>query len=160
MEKVTIFSSKCICTVFTTGAFCKTLLESKCGKIGQYTYRLDGAHSKVGLPHIHVLLKGKELFALNVDGSAHDGSHGVRIPNVIKDVIPRIFPSCKIPENGIIECMTDFSGFEGLKDAIALCESASDQNDGYCEYNPESGFSEEEWEVIKKAARILDNLDS
>lgn len=159
MEKVTIFSSECICTVFTTGSFLKTLLESKCGKVGQYTYRIDGAHSEVGLPHIHILLKGKELFALNVDGSAHDGSHNVRIPNVIKDALPNIFPLCKIPENGIIECMTDFSGFEGLKDAIALCESVSDQYDDDYEYDSESGFSEEEWDVLKKAARILDNLD-
>lgn len=160
MEKVTIFSSESTCTVFATDSFDKTLLESKCGKIGQYTYRIDGAHSEVGFPHIHVLLKGNELFALNIDGSAHDGSHGVRIPNVIKDALPKIFPSCKIPENGMIECMTDFSGFEGLKDAIALCESVSDQYDDDYEYDPESGFSEEEWGVLKKAAKIIDNLDS
>lgn len=112
----------------------------------------------MGKPHVHILLKGKELFALNINGTAHDGSHGVRIPNIIKDALPEIFPSCEIPENGMIECMTDFSGFEGLEDAIALCESVSDQKDDDYEYDPKFGFSKEEWEIVKKAAIILDNL--
>lgn len=44
----------------------------------KYTYRIDNPRGEAGTGnqrHIHVLLKNKEVFAMNVDGSAHDGPH-------------------------------------------------------------------------------------
>lgn len=82
----------------------KILLEAKQGQIGQYTYRIDPPHnSENGQQHVHVMLKGKELFALNRDGSAHDGWHGAEIPKKVYDKLPSLFPSLVLPSNRLIE---------------------------------------------------------
>ena len=49
--------------------------------------------------------KSGEIFALNKDGSAHDGWHGVQIPNKVLAELPNIMPGLTIPKNGLIECV-------------------------------------------------------
>lgn len=84
----------------------KLVLESKYGNVGQYTYRIDPPHNpENGQTHVHFMEKGNEIFALNMDGSAHDGWHGVRIKNKILDALPKIMPGITLPKNGIIECV-------------------------------------------------------
>lgn len=53
--------------------------------------------------HLHVYLKGNELFAINRDGSAHDKSHGKRIPNHIANKIRSKYPDFVLPSNNTIE---------------------------------------------------------
>ena len=69
---------------------------------GQYYAQLHSAHSNPGQKHIHVYAKNRQLFSMNIDGSAHDRSHGARIPNKVADAIRNILPGFKIPENNLI----------------------------------------------------------
>ncbi len=57
-----------------------------------------------GQNHIHVYCKNNQLFALNRDGTAHDKSHGVRIPNKVAKAIQTHFPDVQLPPKNIIEC--------------------------------------------------------
>lgn len=61
------------------------------------------AHIPDGQDHIHVHQRNNQLFALNVDGTAHDNSHGTRIPNRIADGLRRHFPDVTLPPNNFIE---------------------------------------------------------
>ena len=70
---------------------------------GRYSAVKHQPHNSTGQYHIHVSDGNNEIFALNVDGSAHDKSHGVRIPNKVAIEIKKRFPNFKLPENGIIE---------------------------------------------------------
>ncbi len=79
--------------------------------ISQYSYRKDQPHYSKGQYHLHIYLKSKKLFAINKDGTAHDNSHGVRIPNKVASAIKTIFPDFKVPNNNIIEsCESLLSG--------------------------------------------------
>lgn len=74
----------------------------------RYTYRIDipfGEQRPGNQKHIHVLAKnGDELFAMNVDGTAHDGYHKVQIP---QDVRTFLFDKgFTLPPNNIIEFYT------------------------------------------------------
>lgn len=74
----------------------------------KYTYRIDipfGEQRPGNQKHIHVLAKnGNELFAMNVDGTAHDGYHKVQIP---QDVRTFLFDKgFSLPPNNIIEFYT------------------------------------------------------
>jgi len=85
------------------------LLEAKHKGIplkGPYSAQPHPAHSPAGQKHIHVFKKNNELFALNVDGTAHDQSHGIRIPNKVADRIAKDFPDFKLPPGNIIEFLT------------------------------------------------------
>lgn len=69
---------------------------------GQYS----AAHHTVpepGKEHIHVFAKGRAIFALNIDGTAHDNSHGVKIPNKVADAIRTHFQKFILPPNNLIE---------------------------------------------------------
>lgn len=55
--------------------------------------------------HIHVFCKNKQLFALNRDGTAHDGCHGVYISQRVADKIKDEFPDFNIPEDRFIESL-------------------------------------------------------
>ena len=69
-----------------------------------YTGRIDKAHDpKTGQEHIHVYVKGKELFAMNRDGTAHDRSHKYQIPNVVAKEIKKQFPHFTLPADNFIE---------------------------------------------------------
>lgn len=82
------------------------LLEGKSKSVslgGQYSAQIHKAHSPVGQEHIHVYAKNNQLFAMNVDGSAHDRSHGTKIPNKVAQAIGQKFPKIKLPSNNLIE---------------------------------------------------------
>lgn len=92
----------------------KLLLEKKDIELGnQYTARLDRdpAHQppKPEKDHIHVFKKGKELFAINRDGTAHDGCHNVKIPGAIFNVLQNKFSDFKFPPSRIIEQILKYS---------------------------------------------------
>lgn len=70
---------------------------------GSYSAQSHQAHSSVGQKHLHVYCKNNQLFSLNKDGSAHDQSHGVRIPNKVASAIEKQFPAFSLPKNNIIE---------------------------------------------------------
>lgn len=70
----------------------------------KYTYRIDnpcGEACPGNQRHIHVLLKNKEVFAMNVDGSAHDGYHQVRIPDIVAEPIKQL--GFQLPPDNLIE---------------------------------------------------------
>lgn len=110
----------------------KPLLESKYGNIGQYTYRIDPPHNpQNGQKHIHFMDKGGEIFALNMDGSAHDGWHGVHIKNKILDALPEIMPGVTLPKDGFIESVYKSCGsdeeiilFEAYRNEITIEKAA------------------------------------
>jgi hypothetical protein len=70
---------------------------------GPYTYRKDGPHSPVGQYHLHLYRRSSQVFAINFDGTAHDQSHGVQIPNKVADRLREMFPDLQLPPNNLIE---------------------------------------------------------
>lgn len=74
---------------------------------GQYSAQLHSAHSSVGQQHVHVYAKNNQLFALNKDGSAHDASHKIQIPNKVAKAIQDKFPGFNLPANKLIETAPD-----------------------------------------------------
>lgn len=71
--------------------------------IGVYSFKQHSPHASKGQYHLHVYAKNNEIFALNIDGTAHDKSHGVVIPQKVADAIRVKFPKYKIPNNNLIE---------------------------------------------------------
>lgn len=70
---------------------------------GPYSVRQDTKHVPQGQNHLHIY-KGQNKFgAINLDGTAHDKSHGVRIPNKVVDKLNQMFPKYNIPADGYIE---------------------------------------------------------
>jgi len=53
--------------------------------------------------HIHFGHKNQSLYAMNRDGSAHDGSHGERLSNRAVDFLRTDFADFKIPKKKVIE---------------------------------------------------------
>lgn len=85
------------------------LLESKdvfspVPGVKHYSYRIDKQQGDGGpgrQRHIHLYYNGEELFAMNVDATAHDGYHQVEIPRELNPFLcSKGFP---IPANNIIE---------------------------------------------------------
>lgn len=70
---------------------------------GQYSAILHRAHIEPGQDHLHILVKRHQLAALNKDGTAHDSSHGIRLPNRVVTAIRAKFPKFTIPPDGYIE---------------------------------------------------------
>ena len=70
---------------------------------GQYSAQLHNPHSAVGQHHLHIYAKNNKLFAMNIDGSAHDNSHGRRVPNRVAAAIAQQFPQFKLPKDNLIE---------------------------------------------------------
>lgn len=62
-------------------------------------------HSPVGQYHIHVY-EGKnskiERLAINKDGTAHDNSHGARIPNRVFEYLKNVLPDWNWPKDQVI----------------------------------------------------------
>ena len=80
--------------------------KSTCGEIPgtKYSYRIDrpfGEQKPGNIKHIHILVKGKDMFAMNADGTGHDGCHNVQIPQDVSDFMTKI--GFQVPSNGIIE---------------------------------------------------------
>lgn len=70
---------------------------------GPYSAQQHAGHTAAGQEHLHVYLKQNQIFSLNKDGTAHDKSHGVRIPNRVADAIRELFPDFDLPEDNLIE---------------------------------------------------------
>jgi hypothetical protein len=74
---------------------------------GQYSATLHSAHTTPGKKHIHVYAGSSQIFAMNIDGSAHDRSHGIQIPNRVAKAISQRFPDFKLPPQNLIENAPD-----------------------------------------------------
>jgi hypothetical protein len=70
---------------------------------GRYSAVKHSAHTPQGRDHLHVYARQNQLFALNVDGTAHDQSHQTRIPNKVAAAIKARFPEFTVPDNNFIE---------------------------------------------------------
>jgi len=70
---------------------------------GKYAAQYHTAHTPQGQEHIHVYAKNNQLFALNIDGSAHDASHQTQIPRRVADAIRAKFPAFNLPNDNFIE---------------------------------------------------------
>jgi len=71
---------------------------------GPYAVQDHSAHTATGEDHVHVYLKNNQIFALNKkSGTAHDQSHGIKIPNKVAKALKQMFPGINIPPNNFIE---------------------------------------------------------
>ena len=86
----------------------------------KWYYRMDKANNAPGqLRHIHVYRDDKgqcQLFAMNVDGTAHDGSK-YQLPKKMFTPLQKL--GCVIPPDGLIECRNMSGGADGR---ILLCD--------------------------------------
>lgn len=70
-----------------------------------YSFRKDRPN---GIPcsgnqyHWHIYQRGKECFAVNIDGTGHDGYHQVKIEKNLADFLRS--QGANIPDSNIIEC--------------------------------------------------------
>lgn len=74
---------------------------------GHYSAKLHHAHFSKGQKHIHVFSRNNQLFSLNIDGSAHDDSHGITIPKRVAKGIEKKFPDFEIPPGCFIETASE-----------------------------------------------------
>lgn len=73
--------------------------------VRHYTYRIDKQLGDGGpgrQRHIHVFHNGEQVFAMNADSTAHDGSHQVKIPDDVSSFLSQ--KGFSLPPNNIIEC--------------------------------------------------------
>jgi|APSaa5957512535_1039671.scaffolds.fasta_scaffold29590_1 hypothetical protein len=70
---------------------------------GPYAAKYHKAHAPTGKDHLQFYKKQNKLFAMNVDGTGHDGSSGIELPNRIAKGINKVFPDVTLPPNNIIE---------------------------------------------------------
>lgn len=93
----------------------KILEESKKQNWGKrYSVRFDkmnyGAYDP-NKDHLHVFLKNNQLFAINRDGTAHDKSHGKKIPNYVSDKIKQEYPDFILPADNLIESVENLEDY-------------------------------------------------
>lgn len=72
--------------------------------VKHYTYRIDPQQGEGGpgrQRHVHIFYDGEQLFAMNLDGTAHDGYHQVKIPDDIVSFLKG--KGFTLPDNNIIE---------------------------------------------------------
>ena len=79
---------------------------------GPYSVIKHKPHTDDGQYHLHLYHKHNQLFAINKDGTAHDKSHGYRIPNKVADALKKKFPEFVLPLDNIIESINGFTGIE------------------------------------------------
>jgi len=91
--------------------------------VGKYYYRKDPPHVPNGQYHLHIYERQYELFALNWDGTAHDASHGVVIPNRVMKALPDYFPTLTLPPDGKIATF-DPSGLGLLVKIASIVQSS------------------------------------
>lgn len=88
--------------------------------VKHHTYRID-KQLGVGGPghqrHIHIFNRGEELFAMNIDGTAHDGYHQVKIPDDIAGFLSQ--KGFQLPPDNIIEFMQFPSGGKLLVESVS-----------------------------------------
>lgn len=86
---------------------------------GGYEAVVHQPHNSTGDYHIHLSNDGKEILSMNKSGSAHDGYHGVRIPNKAFKALKAQFPDWNWPADQIIESI-DYTLFINRKSADQL----------------------------------------
>lgn len=73
---------------------------------GTYTFDIHKPHNPPGEYHMHLYDKGNEILSINkVSGTAHDGYHGIRIPNKAFGALKDKFKGWKWPNNQILESL-------------------------------------------------------
>lgn len=70
---------------------------------GTYSAQLHRPHASGGQVHLHIYARNNQLFSINIDGTAHDRSHGARIPSRVAKAIADTFPNFRLPPNRLIE---------------------------------------------------------
>jgi hypothetical protein len=70
---------------------------------GKYSAQLHPPHTPRGQKHLHIYAGNNQLFALNMDGTAHDQSHGIQIPGKAATAISKRFPGIRLPPDNYIE---------------------------------------------------------
>ncbi len=82
---------------------------------GQYSARIDKPHTDGGQKHVHVYAMNNQLFAMNLDGTAHDASHGSTIPKKVAEAIKEKFPCFTLPKDNLIENVNDDHDFGAVQ---------------------------------------------
>lgn len=72
--------------------------------VGTYSVKKHQPHVPGCDYHLHVYDVQNQIFAINKNGTAHDGYHGVRIPNKVYKAIQKQYPTWTLPPDKIIEC--------------------------------------------------------
>jgi hypothetical protein len=86
---------------------------------GKYSLQKHSPHIPDSDYHLHVYARKNQILAINKDGTAHDGSHGVIIPNVVANAIRSMFPDWQLPPNNVIEVCTPMHGKTFLLEMMA-----------------------------------------
>lgn len=60
-----------------------------------YSATKHNAHTTRGQDHLHLYAHNNEIAAINIDGTGHDGHHGLKLPNKVYDGIITNFPKFK-----------------------------------------------------------------
>ncbi len=71
--------------------------------VGTWSFQKHPPHGGQGEHHLELYNRNNKIFALNKSGTAHDKSHGIRIPNAVADALRKKFPDWTIPSNNLIE---------------------------------------------------------
>ena len=84
--------------------------------IGNYSYLKHPPHTIPGDYHLHVYDGNNQIFAINKNGTAHDGYHGVRIPNKVYFTLKSKFPNWNFPADKVIESFNYTYFFKTISD--------------------------------------------
>jgi hypothetical protein len=76
------------------------------------------AHTEVNQDHLHFLVKGDKIAAVNRDGTAHDSSHGVRLQKWALNGAAQHYPEFRMPKDGLIERLMVEAGAQMLNEEI------------------------------------------
>jgi hypothetical protein len=68
--------------------------------------------------HLHFLVKGAKIAAINQSGSAHDKSHGVQLQRWALDGMRQHYPEFKPPPDGLIEALMSDGSPHALNEAF------------------------------------------
>ena len=110
ISSMTTLENVCFDAIYFDNSDNGPILEMLCKPIPgmkKYGYRIDipfGEQRPGNQKHMHIYVKQNEVFAINVDGTAHDGYHNVKIPDEIAPFIQS--KGITLPPNNIIECLT------------------------------------------------------
>ena len=99
------------------------------------------AHIPSTEDHLHFLVKGAKIAAINQSGTAHDRSHGVQLQRWALDGMQQYYPDFKLPPDGLIEALMDKSLAPPLNEAvdkvnILLVKSLSSATPFRVQYRP------------------------
>jgi len=106
MKQETIEIEGYIIVIFFHEEESQLLIEAKSkGEplIGTYSVTKHQPHTQPGDYHLHVHNGNNQIFAINQNGSAHDGYHGVKIPNKVYKALVIKYNDWTFPPSKIIE---------------------------------------------------------